>query len=97
MFGLQPDLKQAIKLLAFSSLAISFPKAMSTLSEKFSEGPGWAKLWLETVGLIRGDVMVKLTEKDDGEGVKFLSSGEIKLLLGNNKGGNKNDEEYEES
>ena len=62
-----PDLGEALKLLAFSSLAISFPKAMETLSGKFESNPKWAELWLKVVGLINEPSM-KLVGR--GEGVE---------------------------
>ena len=59
------DLGEALKLLAFSSLAISFPKAMSTLSGKFESSPKWAELWLKVVGLINEPSM-KLVGRGKG-------------------------------
>jgi hypothetical protein len=55
------DLGEALKLLAFSNLAVAFPKAMETLSGKFETSPKWAELWLKVVGLINDPGMMWVT------------------------------------
>ena len=78
-FHINPDLQTALKLLAFSSLAIAFPKAMSTLSEKFSESAAWGKLYCEVTGLIESDG-IKLIQ-NFGESDKLMSEQELQYLM----------------
>ena len=66
-FRVNPHLSDAMKLLAFSNLAVAFPKAMSVLTEKFSQNAKWAELYLKVVGLLgdSGDSRLKLI-RDEG-------------------------------
>jgi hypothetical protein len=79
-FRNNPDLKEALRLLAFSSLAIAFPKAMSTLSEKFSESAPWAKLYCEVTGLI--DSPSLKVGKAEEETDRLMDERELRYLIG---------------
>ena len=80
-FHNNPDLKEALKLLAYSSLAIAFPKAMSTLAEKFSQSAPWAKLYCEVTGLIESPNF-KLIQNFGTEDDHLMDEREINYLLG---------------
>jgi hypothetical protein len=66
-FNTNPYLKEALKLLAFSSLAVALPGAMTTMVEKFPENAKWAELYLKVTGLIGEDGMKIIKEEKPKE------------------------------
>jgi hypothetical protein len=59
-------MKEALKLLAFSTLAVALPGAMNTMIQKFPESAKWAELYLKVSGLI-GEESMKVVEKPKGQ------------------------------
>jgi hypothetical protein len=78
------DLAEGLKLLAFSSLAVAFPKAMETLSGKFESSPKWAELWLKVVGLIN-EPSLKLIGQEGKEDKDEISKRVDRFLLEHRK------------
>ncbi len=84
-FRVNPDLSEAMKLLAFSNLAIAFPKAMATLTEKFPENAKWAELYFKVTGLMgeTGESSLRLMKPAEERESRLLTEEEIdRLLLG---------------
>jgi len=81
-FRVNRDLPEAMKLLAFSNLAVAFPKAMATLTEKFSENAKWAELYLKVVGLLgeTGDSNLKLIKEKNGQEPELTEIDVDKLI-----------------
>ncbi len=72
-----------MRLLAFSSLALGFPAAMQTLTEKFSSNPKWAELWLRTVGLLGGEPEMRLIhDAGQAEPAELIESRIQQFLIG---------------
>lgn len=76
-----PDLVEALKLLALGSRVLAYPKAMNVLSEKFSENPGWAKLWLQVNGLL-DEPSIRLVKKEEEDTERpLMTTEQIHLLI----------------
>jgi len=81
-FRVNPDLSEAMKLLAFTNLALGFPGAMSTLSEKFSENAAYAKLYLQVVGLLGDDESpLKIVKPKGAHGSPLLTEEQIDAMM----------------
>jgi len=78
-FKENPDLREALKLLAYGTLATALPGAMTTLTEKSPENAKWMELYLKVIGAI-DEPSLKIVQKFDGE--RLLNEQEIQYLIG---------------
>ncbi len=78
-FKENPDLREALKLLAFGTLATALPGTMTILTEKSPENAKWMELYLKVIGAI-DEPSLKIVQKFDGD--SLMSEQEITYLIG---------------